>query len=422
MMDQLSSTRGRRARKLAAPALLAAAAGLLAVGCGSSNNSGGTTGATTAGSTAGGSAGTAMKGADLSSIPVVTVTVKDSGMSGGEMSHEFDMPSTVPAGLVQIDLMNTGQEPHQVNIARPKSGVTTDQIDAAIKGPNPTAALALVELTGGSNTVAPSGEQKTVSTFEAGTYYFICFVQDEDGSFHFQHGMIKKVTVEASTTSGTGVPQDQADQMKAATVGTIELKDYGVLLPDDFTGHGWYKVTNDGPQPHEAAIVKVNDGKTAADVKEFLIGAESKAGGAGSGSGSGSAPTTMMSTESTAMAGSSTTMMDSSGESTTTAMKKFAADPTTSMMDAPGTSAMGSSGSAPMDTTSSMASAAPFVDMGGIGGLEKGNTAWVFLDLPKGDYVALCYIPATIPDPQNPNLPMFTPHFMHGMFSPFTIS
>lgn len=396
MADHTVEPRTHRVRRLAAPAIftLVAVAGL-AAGCGgtttnnnASNNATGTT--AKAGTTSGTGAGAPK--ADLSSIPTVTVKVQDNGMD-----HKFTMPSSVPAGLVQIDFQNTGTEPHQVQFMRPKPGITTDQIDAALKGPSPEAGLAFVELTGGSNAVDPGGAQLSISKFEPGTtYYALCFVSDPDGSPHFVHGMLEKLTVTGGSTTGTtpagstppgtaasgfAVPQAQSDAIKAATVGTINMKDFGILLPDNFTGKGWYKVTNDGPQPHEMGILKLEDGMTVDQVKDFLAKQASGANGASS-------------TTTTAMAAGGSGAM------------KFAAD--TTMAPSPG----GTMASGPKP---------PFASVGGYGAIDKGNVGWVFLDLPKGNYVGICFVPNTLADPSG-GAPDFAPHFMHGMIQPFTIS
>lgn len=56
----------------------------------------------------------------------------------------------------------------------------------------------------------------------------------------------------------------------------------------------------------------------------------------------------------------------------------------------------------------------PFADAGGVGALSPGVTAFGVFHLQPGSYVALCFVP----DDQAPHLP----HFMMGMFQPFTVS
>jgi hypothetical protein len=281
------------------------------------------------------------------------------GMPGDAAAMQklgFDSPDTMPAGLVQIDLVNNGKQDHQVNFFRPKKMDDMAKVDAILAGPTPELALALVEFVGGSNTVAAGGEQKTVSKFEPGTYYLGCFIVDADGASHIAHGMLKKVTVTGggsttagSTPSGTAassaVPADQAETMKKATVGEIEMKDFLIALPSGFKGKGWYKVSNDaGKQPHETTIVKLASGKTKQDAIDW-------------------------------------------------ASKPVPEGPP------------------------------PFESVGGFGGLDPKNVGWVLLDLKPGSYLALCFIPNTVPEEgAPPGPPDLKPHLAHGMVTEFTIS
>ena len=56
----------------------------------------------------------------------------------------------------------------------------------------------------------------------------------------------------------------------------------------------------------------------------------------------------------------------------------------------------------------------PFSGVGGVAALSPGLTSYGAADLKPGHYVALCFVP----DDQAPHLP----HFMMGMFQPFTVS
>jgi hypothetical protein len=56
---------------------------------------------------------------------------------------------------------------------------------------------------------------------------------------------------------------------------------------------------------------------------------------------------------------------------------------------------------------------APYDDLGGAGALDPQGQEWFTLDLPPGDYIALCLVP----DDEPPNLP----HAANGMVSAFTV-
>jgi hemerythrin-like domain-containing protein len=56
----------------------------------------------------------------------------------------------------------------------------------------------------------------------------------------------------------------------------------------------------------------------------------------------------------------------------------------------------------------------PFTFAGGIGEAEPGHSAYARLDLPPGDYAAVCFLPDLVGDGQ--------PHAKHGMVTQFTVS
>lgn len=55
----------------------------------------------------------------------------------------------------------------------------------------------------------------------------------------------------------------------------------------------------------------------------------------------------------------------------------------------------------------------PFAEIGGIGALQAGKRGWFDLDLQPGNYVALCFVPTPTDG---------KPHFAHGMLTPFSVA
>jgi hypothetical protein len=267
-------TRARRSARVGTVAVaVAVAASAVLAACGSSTP--------TTPSGAGGSAGSvtgssgATKGTTPAdpNIPAVKLTASESG----DM-FSFNGPSETAAGPLLVELTNNGKLEHQAGVAKLKDGVTFDQVDQTFKGPNPTLALALADLYGGPNGVAPGATGKAIVNLPAGNYVVYCFIADDAGKPHVAHGMYKQLTVTAGSTSSTGTTK-AADPV--AAVGTITIKDFSVILPDDFTGQGWYKVVNEGPQAHEAVAYQLAPGKTAEDFKTFQSASDDAAAGKG---------------------------------------------------------------------------------------------------------------------------------------------
>jgi hypothetical protein len=175
--------------------------------------------------------------------------------------YAFQMGPTAPigAGEVTLRLRNAGAESHQVELARLHPGATAEAFGAALRAGDSKGALGLIDFAGGSNTVGPGGSQETTVDLTPGDYLMVCFVPSPDGTPHLARGMVMPFSVVAAK-GGADVPTASAE---------VRLRDFGFTLPPGF-GNGTYKVTNDGPQAHELAIVRLADGKTPADAAAFF--------------------------------------------------------------------------------------------------------------------------------------------------------
>ena len=164
----------------------------------------------------------------------------------------FELPATVPAGVTAITLTNAGQEEHQAQLAKIVDGKTMADLAAALQNPDPTAALQLITLWGGPNGVQPGASGTSTVALEPGAYAFLCFISSPDGVPHIAKGMVAPLEV-TGTASSTELPPGDA---------ALTLKDFSFDLDALTAGKHTVTVTNDGPQPHEATIIKLNDGVT----------------------------------------------------------------------------------------------------------------------------------------------------------------
>ncbi len=194
-----------------------------------------------------------------STIPDIEVTAQD---------FSYTAPDQIQSGIVSVTLTNAGKEPHQAQFARLNDGVTMDQLQAALKSGDGSGALKLVSLTGGANVIGPGGKQTVTMNLAAGNYIMLCFVSGSDNVPHLAKGMIKPFQVASAPSGAAGAP----NQVAAPTAdGKVQLQDFSSAMPDNLTAgtHTW-QVTNAGPQPHELTIVKLQDGKTMADVQAAM--------------------------------------------------------------------------------------------------------------------------------------------------------
>jgi hypothetical protein len=260
-------------------------------------------------------------GASSGAAATLAVTAKE---------YAFDLPASVPAGVTAITMTNAGKEEHQAQLVKINAGKTMADLLTALQNPDPSAALSLVTLSGGPNGVEPGASGTATVALEPGAYAFVCFIQSPDGTPHVAKGMIAPLEVTGTATT-TDLPAGDA---------SLTLKDFSFDLDSLAAGKHTVTVKNDGPQPHEATIVKLNDGVTVDTIRGMLA-----ASPAPSGSAATSGPP-------------------------------------------------------------------PWTDVGGLTGIAPGTTANMDVDLPAGNYAFICFIP----DPATGKA-----HFELGMFGPLNV-
>jgi len=184
----------------------------------------------------------------------VTVTAND---------FSFDAPGSVPAGAVTMRLVNSGKELHHAQMVRIEDGKTMDDMAKALKNPGPPPSW--VKFVGGPNAVAPGKETHATSVLTPGLYAYVCFIPSPDRVIHASKGMVRPFEVTpASAASVADLP---------ATDATIKLVDYDFQISRALTpGRQTILVENDGPQPHELALLKLAPGKTVADFAAWDAG------------------------------------------------------------------------------------------------------------------------------------------------------
>jgi len=193
--------------------------------------------------------------ADAAVLPEIAIDAAD---------YSYTAPETVNAGWVRVNLTNSGQEPHHVQFLRLNDGVTAQQFEDALEqaeGP----ALAMTKQVGGVGAIHPGGSAQAVINLPAGEYVILCFIPSPaDQTAHHAKGMIKSLTVSA----GDNLANEPTASLE------IRLKDFVFDMPESLpAGKTVIKVTNEGPEPHEFNILRLEEGKTADDVMQFLNGA-----------------------------------------------------------------------------------------------------------------------------------------------------
>ena len=181
----------------------------------------------------------------------------------------FDAPTTISAGPTRITVNNTGQEDHQAQVAAIVEGKTFEDLTAALQQPDPAAALQLLTLAGGPTGVAPGGSVSTSTNLAPGQYAFLCFVESADGVPHLAKGMVGRLEV-TGTAVDTPLPAGDAE---------VALQDFAFVGLESLSpGQHTVSVTNKGPQPHEATLVKLNEGVSVDQVRAAFTSTEPSSG------------------------------------------------------------------------------------------------------------------------------------------------
>jgi hypothetical protein len=178
---------------------------------------------------------------------VVNVTAKD---------FAFEAPARIPAGAVTMQLENHGRELHHAQLVRLEQGKTLADLGQAMKSQGPPPAW--MKFVGGPNAIPPGKNSNATAVLEPGRYAYLCFVWGPDKVMHVAKGMMREFEVVDSAASA-------ARELPPADL-TIAMRDYDFQPSQPLTpGRKTILVTNEGPQPHELALVKLAPGKTVED-------------------------------------------------------------------------------------------------------------------------------------------------------------
>ena len=181
--------------------------------------------------------------------PVVEIVAND---------YAYTAPDTIPGGFVTLRVRDEGKELHHVTLFKLGEGKTVSDLMTAMAAGGP---IPWAQEYGGPNTPVPGAVSEATVELEPGSYAMVCLIPSADGMPHMAKGMVKAITVVAPPAPATAPGADVV----------VKLVDYDFQLSVPLTaGHHVLKFEVDATQPHEAVIVKLAPGKTAADVAAWV--------------------------------------------------------------------------------------------------------------------------------------------------------
>jgi uncharacterized cupredoxin-like copper-binding protein len=171
--------------------------------------------------------------------------------------YGFRGPDQIKSGMITLQVVDTGQASHQMQLIKLEGGHTAADFAASIKA-SPRKVPLWARLMGGPNGVMPGTRTHTVQNVAPGDYVLVCWMPDSTGVPHLALGMTKSITVTEAGSKPDPVITPDA---------TITLHDYSYDLSKPITaGHRTIEVVNRGQDVHETLVVQL---PTKGSVKAF---------------------------------------------------------------------------------------------------------------------------------------------------------
>jgi len=152
------------------------------------------------------------------------------------MEFQFIIPDELPAGESAYVFENVGGQPHFFEVVQIEDGVTDPEIEESLQAQEePEWLLGSADSFG---ILTPGQSATGTAAYEPGTYVFLCFMPDAEGTAHAELGMWKRVTVSEGVAA---VPAPDPDF-------AIEVGSDGWSLPDvsNVTGDVTFAITGSG--------------------------------------------------------------------------------------------------------------------------------------------------------------------------------
>lgn len=187
--------------------------------------------------------------------PVVTFLATDFAFSG---------PEEIAAGhtTIRMEAAASATELHHIQLVKLEEGRTLQDLLAAMATPGPLPSWA--RLMGGPNAPVPGGSSEVVVELTEGNWAAICVIPGPGGP-HFAQGMVHGFTV---VPNRAPAPAPEAHIIATMT-------EYGYSFSAPLTaGTHTIRVDNAGRQPHELIIARLDEGKTAQDMVNFILALE----------------------------------------------------------------------------------------------------------------------------------------------------
>lgn len=190
---------------------------------------------------------------------VVAITASEAGSQ-----TRLSVPKSVPAGLVTVELSNTGKAFHEAQLVRLDAGHTPEEalkVIAAEGAPSPD----WIHPAGGTGPAPPGGSRSATQRLRPGSYVVY------DAPFQ-NEGQGVKFGVAAFDVDG----KDDGGELPKATA-KIEAYDYGFRASGLRAGANTVEFSNTGAEAHHVIAAPYKPGATLAEVRKAFTREQGRA-------------------------------------------------------------------------------------------------------------------------------------------------
>lgn len=173
----------------------------------------------------------------------------------------LEVPDTIPSGMNTFRIENQGAFPHNAGIARLTGDHTYEEMIEYVENNGHQFPEWAVFMGGPSAPLSGETSEATLQLYP-GNYALICGVPVPNGMPHFMKGMTKPLTVVENNGKDAQAPKEDL---------VLVMDDYSFAMAPEITaGTKTILVKNEGEQPHEFLLVRLEEEKTAGDILNWL--------------------------------------------------------------------------------------------------------------------------------------------------------
>jgi hypothetical protein len=178
-------------------------------------------------------------------------------------TYRFEAPESIEAGLVDIELRNSGKLEHEAQLIQIEGDHTTEQalkaFDGILQGrPAPE----WFRARGGVGTTAPGATGEITQRLEPGSYVFLDSGEPagRDVQPHYREGAVSELTVTGEATDAD-LPEAEA---------TVTATEYSFSSSGLKAGNNKLRFRNGGGQWHHLVVARIKSGSTIDDVRRLM--------------------------------------------------------------------------------------------------------------------------------------------------------